>query len=864
MAPPNIDLIQPQAPVFSRKEFDAPTGPIDKKDIGTPDAFVSRDPMLTRLTGKHPLNAETPVSVLLNHGFITPNSVHIVRNHGPVPQNDFDTHTITIGGLVNKPVTITMKDLLEMPPQTMAVTICCAGNRRKEQNSIRPSIGFSWGAGGIGTAYWTGVFLRDVINKFAEGLKPEALHICMDGNDATAKGPYGTSLPVNRAMSEEYDVMIAYKMNGEPLPYDHGYPVRCIVPGCIGGRSVKWLSKIEATTHVSQNPYQDADNKVFPPTVLSAEQATAEKWWSIPEYSVYDLNINSVIASPFHGTKVPLTDLSSTLTLRGYAYGGGNRKITRCEITLDDGKTWRLATVEDGKEEADKYAAEHYGLDLSGKDPAYWNTRYWTWVHWSIEIPVVDLLGVKEICLKCWNDANNSQPKEPTWSLMGMLHNAWYRVRLHLVKEPELALVFQHPTTLPDDSTLQHNDLPGWLEEEKQEAAAPVAAAEKKINKDNTLKTFSLEEMAKHTTDDDCWLLYDGYVYDCTSFLKEHPGGAQSIILAAGSDCTDEFDAIHSQKAKDMLEQYRIGKIEQEPSKDAEEKPVAKPTTFVKNPTAVANEKLFFEPRSWKKLVLQNKEYLSATIRKFTFAVPDDVDQVLSLPVGLHVYMKLKQDINDTSAKPKMVIRAYTPSQVKTKTIEFVIKIYYPFNSVPGGRLTTALDQIRLGETVDFKGPLGEIQYFGKGDISLDGRRRHVKEISMIAGGTGITPMWQIIKALKDDQDEMPFVSLIYCARSLDDIIFYKELNELQTTYGPDHFRVRFILNEEPKGTEWDGGVGFLCAEEMKKSLFPFNKSTDSRITLLCGPEPMLEKCCKPILKDLFGEDYVKNNTFEF
>lgn len=85
----------------------------------------------------------------MDHGFITPNSLHIVRNHGPVPQNQWDTHRITIGGLVNKPVTITMDDILQLPSHTIPVTICCAGNRRKEQNMIRPSIGFSWGPGGI-------------------------------------------------------------------------------------------------------------------------------------------------------------------------------------------------------------------------------------------------------------------------------------------------------------------------------------------------------------------------------------------------------------------------------------------------------------------------------------------------------------------------------------------------------------------------------------------------------------------------------------------------------------------------------------------------------------------------------------------
>ncbi|OBZ85839.1 Nitrate reductase [NADH] 1 [Choanephora cucurbitarum] len=784
---PNIELVLEQPHLLG---LDAPTGKIDPIDATTPDAHVSRDPRLIRLTGKHPLNAEPPVKSLIESGFITSNSLHVVRNHGPVPLNDSNTHVISIGGLVNHPVMITMSQLLELPSVTLPVTICCAGNRRKEQNMIKPSIGFSWGPAGVGTAYWTGVYLRDVINTFAGGLKPEALHICMEGNDSTAKGPYGTSLTVQRAMSPEYDVMLAYKMNGEPLPYDHGYPVRSIVPGCIGGRSVKWLSKIEATTYISRNPFQDADNKVFPPTVLSADQATTENWWSNPDYSVYDLNINSVIAAPFHGTQVLLDDLNKLITLKGYAYGGSNRKVTRCEITIDDGKTWKLATIHtELKKKADAYAAVHFDKSMQRPNKSYSETRNWTWVHWSLELPITDLLGAKEICLRCWNDANNSQPKDMTWSLMGMLNNCWYRVRVHLVREPALALLFQHPTTLPGDKTLEGISLSGWMEEEN---ASKLSTEKKKSQgSDDNLKLFSEEEVAKHDTEDDCWLIYNEKVYNCTSFLTKHPGGASSIILAAGTDCTDEFDAIHSQKAKDMFEDYLIGKIKTKATIETKAQPQEEPIEEVVSKEE-AHTAAYFEPKTWKKLVLQNKECLSPTLFRFTFSIPEEHydNSHLSLPVGMHVFLKLKEDINDCSPKPKMVIRAYTPSKVSKKTIEFVIKVYFPYNNVPGGRLTTALNCIRVGESIDFKGPVGEIEYHGNGELSIHQKRRNVKQIGMIAGGTGITPMWQIIQALEHDQ-ERPLVSLIYCARSINEIIFHKELDILQSRYGSDKFKVR-------------------------------------------------------------------------
>lgn len=665
-------------------------------------------------------------------------------------------------------------------------------------------------------------------------------------------------------MSPEYDILIAYKMNGEPLPYDHGYPVRCIVPGCIGGRSVKWLSKIEVSTQVSQNPFQNADNKVFPPTVLSADQATEENWWTNPDYSVYDLNVNGVIAAPYHGTKIALDDLTKKITLNGFAYGGSNRKVTRCEITLDDGKTWRLADIEDKKSEGDLYAAEHYGYDKSKYPESYNQTRYWTWIHWSLEIPVADLLGVQEICLRCWNDTNSCMPKDLNWSLMGMLNNCWYRIKLHLIREPTLSFIFQHPTTLPGDTTQLENTLPGWMEENQAEAAPKEKENKKDSSKGDNLKTITLQEVEKHTTENDCWLIYDDLVYDCTPFLQKHPGGASSIILAAGTDCTEEFDAIHSQKAKDMLVDYLIGKLDVQkqdsrpPTPPADEK--LEITKSIAPSTGVI--KPYFDPRQWKKLVLQKKEFMSATIRRFTFAIPaeESLDYLLTLPTGLHLFIKVPEDINDTSAKPKMVIRAYTPSKVNSRTIEFVIKIYFPFNSIPGGKLTTSLDQVRLGESVDFKGPIGEIEYLGDGEFNIHNKLYHgVEQIGMIAGGTGITPMWQLIQASLCDNVKRPLLSLIYCARSIDEIIFYEELKQLEN----DQFRVRLILSEVPGDGSWTGGSGRFTMQELQEHLFPFTDSK-SRLTFLCGPDPMLKYCCYPLLKEAYGEEFCSNNVFTF
>ena len=124
---------------------------IDKRDADTPDNWVPRHPALVRLTGKHPFNVEPPLPTLMEQGFITPASLHYVRNHGAVPKIKWEEHTLTVGGLVDKPLTLTMADIIALPAREIPVTLVCAGNRRKEENLVAQTIGFNWGAAGCAT-----------------------------------------------------------------------------------------------------------------------------------------------------------------------------------------------------------------------------------------------------------------------------------------------------------------------------------------------------------------------------------------------------------------------------------------------------------------------------------------------------------------------------------------------------------------------------------------------------------------------------------------------------------------------------------------------------------------------------------------
>ncbi|KAK3079625.1 hypothetical protein LTS18_004391, partial [Coniosporium uncinatum] len=225
---------------------------IDKK---TPDAHVPRDPRLIRLTGVHPFNVEAPLSDLYNEGFLTSPELFYVRNHGAVPEvkdEDIPDWEFTVEGLVENPLKLTLKELMaEYEQVTYPVTLVCAGNRRKEQNVVRKTKGFSWGAAGVSTAIFTGVAMADLMRKAIP--KRKARYVCMEGADKLPNGYYGTSVKLNWVMDPNRGLMLAHGMNGEMLRPDHGKPLRAVIPGQIGGRSVKWLKKLIVTEAPSDN-----------------------------------------------------------------------------------------------------------------------------------------------------------------------------------------------------------------------------------------------------------------------------------------------------------------------------------------------------------------------------------------------------------------------------------------------------------------------------------------------------------------------------------------------------------------------------------------------------------------------------------
>lgn len=413
------------------------------EDLKTPDNHVPRDARLIRLTGVHPFNVEAPLSELYNEGFLTSKDLHYVRNHGAVPRvedSESMSWEFTVEGMVDQPLKLNLAELLRDFEQiTCPITLVCAGNRRKEQNVVRKTKGFSWGAAGLSTALWTGVVIGDLLRK--AGVRRGAKYVCFEGADKLPNGYYGTSVKLNWAMDPNRGILVAHKMNGEALHPDHGKPLRIVVPGQIGGRSVKWLKKITVTATPSDNWYHIYDNRILPTMVDPETSADLPGTWKDERYAIYDLNTNSATCYPAHNEALLLSGAPETYNVRGYAYAGGGKRVTRVEITLDKGKTWKLANISYPEDEY-RAAAEDEQL-YGGRLDMSWRETCFCWCFWDLDVAVSALSQADDIMVRAMDESMMVQPRDMYWSVLGMMNNPWFRIAIH--KEAH-CLWFEHPT----------------------------------------------------------------------------------------------------------------------------------------------------------------------------------------------------------------------------------------------------------------------------------------------------------------------------------------------------------------------------------------------------------------------------------
>jgi hydroxyacylglutathione hydrolase len=355
-------------------------------------AIEAKHPALVVWT-EDPINAETPLELLCQSA-VTPTELFFVRNHGPVPEVDASSYRLVVGGLVRDPLTLSLDDLRRFARVTAAAALSCAGNRRSELARIAPIPGqVPWGAGAVGNAIWSGVRLRDVLA--AAGVELEAGHVCFTGLDRVEEEgellEFGGSIPLETAMSPH--VLLADEMNGEPLPPVHGYPLRVVVPGHIGARSVKWLSTVTVQREPSANYFQARTYRLFPSRVRS-ETSTREHGISLGE-----LPLSSAVCRPLDGEAVAGT----RVVARGYAIAGGARRIERVEVSLDRGATWNAAELLDGDSTG--------GFRL-----------------WAAELEVEP--GPHELVVRAWDSSATTQPESAAhvWNLKGYANTAWHRV----------------------------------------------------------------------------------------------------------------------------------------------------------------------------------------------------------------------------------------------------------------------------------------------------------------------------------------------------------------------------------------------------------------------------------------------------
>ncbi len=345
---------------------------------------------------EQPLNAEPPLD-LLTQSFVTPLDLFYTRNHGPIPTVTPGDYRLAVGGLVGKPLNLSLDALrAEFPKTTLMATLQCAGNRRAEALAFAEMPGeVPWDKAAISNGVWGGVLLRDVLD--AARVERRARHVAFTGLDHVMRHGedvgFGGSIPVEAA--QQLDVLLAYEMNDAPLTSLHGGPLRVVAPGYIGARSIKWLKAINLQTVPSSNYFQAHAYKLFPPHINASNVDWAKG------LMLGELSVTAVIVSPQDDALV--TD--NPLRVQGYAMAGGQRTIARVDVSADGGETWQEA-------------------HLQGE------ARPGIWSFWEAQVTLSD--GPCQLVARAWDSSANTQPEsvKSIWNFKGYMNNAWHRVNV--------------------------------------------------------------------------------------------------------------------------------------------------------------------------------------------------------------------------------------------------------------------------------------------------------------------------------------------------------------------------------------------------------------------------------------------------
>ena len=320
---------------------------------------------------------------------VTPVGLHYLLTHFDIPHVDPAAWRLEVGGLVERPLSLSLDDVRARPARTLAVTMECAGNGRALAEPR--SLSQPWLLEAVGTAEWTGTPLAPLLDEAMIG--PEAVELVFTGLDRGVQGEvehdYARSLPVGEARREE--VMLAWAVNGQPLPPQHGFPLRLVVPSWYGMTHVKWLRSIEAVAEpfrgwqqdvayrvrASEDEHGDPVTRILPRSLLVPP--------GIPEF----LSRTRLLAA-------------GPCTLEGRAWSG-TPPVTRVEVSADGGETWADAAL--------------------GEPLSAFAWQGWTFA-WEAEP------GEHELCCRATDASGRTQPAEPVWNHDGYCNNVVQRVRV--------------------------------------------------------------------------------------------------------------------------------------------------------------------------------------------------------------------------------------------------------------------------------------------------------------------------------------------------------------------------------------------------------------------------------------------------
>jgi DMSO/TMAO reductase YedYZ molybdopterin-dependent catalytic subunit len=313
--------------------------------------------------------------------WITPIDRFFVRCHTYTPKVNLSEWSLKVDGVVEQPMTLTMDDLKKLPRVELVGVLECAGNGRSFYEPHIP--GAQWTFGAVGNGRWAGVRLRDVLQK--AGIKSSAKEILCAGADVPLGKMPDFQRTIATAKALHPDTLLAYEMNGQALPVQHGFPLRVIAPGWAGDSWVKWLQHIEVLDHEFEgfwmkSAYRHPTHPVPPGTAVDVSEM-------VP---VTDLNVKSVIAVPNVGVAMP-----GTVRIQGTAWSNTS-PVSKVEISTDGGQSWKLAK-------------------LAGQQTKY------GWRLWKYDWKATE--GRYTLMSRATNMAGQTQPLSQEWNPPGYLWN---------------------------------------------------------------------------------------------------------------------------------------------------------------------------------------------------------------------------------------------------------------------------------------------------------------------------------------------------------------------------------------------------------------------------------------------------------